>query len=56
MEEEHKFTQDNIDDFTANLQVWFDDYCKDGKEGEWEDQLMEVFKAGYGDSFTLETY
>jgi hypothetical protein len=46
-----KFTQDNIDDFKRDLDVWFEDYLKDGQTGEWENQLVEVFTAGYGDSF-----
>ena len=46
-----KFTQEDIDMFKTNLQIWFEDYKKDGCEGEWESQLLEVFKAGYGESF-----
>jgi hypothetical protein len=53
-EPKSEFTQDNIDDFKRDLQFWFEDYLKDGKTGEWESQLVEVFTAGYGSDFSLE--
>lgn len=45
-----ELTQDNIDQLKADLQEWFNDYEKDGKdeEGEWASQLKEVFSAAYG--------
>ena len=42
------FTQELIDEFKGNLQMWYEDYIKDDKTGEWELQLKEVFFAGYG--------
>jgi hypothetical protein len=45
-----KYTQEQIDILKEDLQNWFDDYVQDGGEGEWLEQLDDVFKAAYGDN------
>ena len=42
------FTQEQIDEFKRDLQIWYEDYVKDDRKGEWESQLRVVFFAGYG--------
>ena len=44
-------TQEQIDGFKKDLQIWYEDYVKDDCSGEWEEQLSEVFEAGYGKSW-----